>query len=163
MQDIRTDDIKSPGQVIREKLEANNWSQVELAEIMGRHRNLVYELILGKRALTPEVAKDLGEAFGNDPQYWMNLESAYQLANIQKTDDSISRRSKLYQKFPIKDMVKRNWIEYSENIDELESNVMQFYGLTNLDQPIEFPHASRGGVGAEQNYLMAWIFRAKNH
>ena len=38
--------------------------QEELAEIMGRPRRLVNELVAGKKAITPETARDLGAAFG---------------------------------------------------------------------------------------------------
>ena len=35
--------------------------------------------VLGKRPITPETAKALGEAFNTSAQYWINLESIYQI------------------------------------------------------------------------------------
>jgi len=70
-------EVFPPGEFIREEIEARGWSQVELAEILGWPPRLVSELIAGKRAITPETAKGLGEAFSTGAQFWMNLESSY--------------------------------------------------------------------------------------
>ena len=74
-------EVFPPGEFLREELEARDWSQQELAEIMGRPARLISELISGKRAVTPETAKGLAEAFGTSPDYWMSLESQYQLSD----------------------------------------------------------------------------------
>ena len=47
---------------------------MEFAEILGRPPKTVSEILSGKKAITPETAQGLGEAFGVDPQFWMNLE-----------------------------------------------------------------------------------------
>ena len=49
-------EIFPPGEFLREELEARNWSQTELAEIMGRPVRLINEIIAGKKAITPETA-----------------------------------------------------------------------------------------------------------
>ena len=67
----------APGAFIQDELKARGWTQHDLAEIMGRSDRLVRELIAGKRALTPETAQRLGQAFGTGAQLWINLESAY--------------------------------------------------------------------------------------
>src|ERR1035441_6923065 len=89
-------EVFPPGEFIREEIEARGWSQVELAEILGRPPRLVSELISGKRAITPETAKGLGEAFNTGAQFWMNLESSYRLAQVKKDrSNSVSRRGKV--------------------------------------------------------------------
>ena len=45
-------EIFPPGEFLREELEARNWSQTELAEIMGRPVRLINEIIAGKKAIT---------------------------------------------------------------------------------------------------------------
>ena len=52
--------IFPPGEFIQEELESRGWTQEELAEIMGRPRRLVNELVAGKKAITPETARDFG-------------------------------------------------------------------------------------------------------
>ena len=54
-------EIFPPGEFIREELEARNWTQGDLAEILDRPLQLVNEIVLGKRSITPETAQ------GGDP------------------------------------------------------------------------------------------------
>ena len=44
---------------------------------------MVSELIAGKRAITPETAKGLGEAFSTGAQFWMNLQNGYDLRTAE--------------------------------------------------------------------------------
>ena len=69
-------EVFPPGEFLRDELEARGWTQADLAKILGRPRRLISEIIDGKRAITAETAWGLGDAFGLDPQFWLNLESA---------------------------------------------------------------------------------------
>jgi addiction module HigA family antidote len=40
----------------------------------------VNEIVRGKRGVTPETAWLLSQAFGTTPEFWMNLQMAYDLA-----------------------------------------------------------------------------------
>jgi HTH-type transcriptional regulator / antitoxin HigA len=157
----------SPGEFIRDELEARGWTQADLAQIMGRPLRLVNELIAGKKQITPETARGLAMAFGDDdPLYWMNLDSAYRLANSQPADETVARRSKLYSRFPVRELMKRNWIEHSDNLDVVEHRVCRFYRITNIEERPEFAHAAKATQGAveydERNDLRwAWLFRAQ--
>lgn len=161
MTDKKVVEVFPPGEFIKEELQARNWSQVELAEIIGRNPNMVNELVMGKRSVTPGTAKALGDAFGTSAQYWMNLESSYQLWHIKDIDNTIARRAKLYEIAPVKEMVRRGWIEPSENIEVLERGLLRFFDLKTPADKIQFPHAARK---ARTEYLSAqvtWLFRAK--
>lgn len=67
-------EVFPPGEFIRDEIEARGWTQAELAKILGRPLKTVSDILLGKRKITPETAHGLGEAFGVDPQFWLNLE-----------------------------------------------------------------------------------------
>lgn len=152
-------EVFPPGEFIREEIEARGWTQAELAEILGRPPRLVSELIAGKRAITAETAKGLGEAFGTGAQFWMNLESAYQLFKIEPSgrEGVVTRRAKLYEKAPVKEMIRRRWIEPSESIEVLEKRVEDFMSVPLI------PHAARKST----SYLdvspaqHAWLVRAR--
>jgi len=161
MAERRVAEAFPPGEFIREELEARGWSQIELAEVIGREPKVVSDLTTGKRMITPDIAKALGDAFGTSAQYWMNLESLYQLWRAKAADDAISRRARLYQLAPIKEMVRRHWLEPSESIDVLEERVKGFFGTRNLDAPISLPHAARRGTHEISPSQMAWLFRAR--
>lgn len=154
----------APGDYIREELEARGWSQLDLAEILGRPPQAVNEIISGKRSITPDTAYALADALGTSAQLWMNLDSAYQLARLSGRDHSVARRAKLYELAPLKEMQKRGWIERSSNITVLESQVLEFYGISGLDQPIYFQHAARKSTdyGTVTPAQLAWLYRARN-
>ncbi|MDO8587670.1 MAG: helix-turn-helix domain-containing protein [Armatimonadota bacterium] len=155
-------EVFPPGDFIKEEIEERGWSQIELAEIMGCYPADVSGLISGKRSITPEIAKALGSAFGVSAQYWMNLESTYRLHKAGDADDAIARRSRLYAYAPVREMVKRNWIEASENIDVLEHSIKRFFGVSDLlDEPISFAHAARRGKAEITPAQRAWLHRAR--
>jgi HTH-type transcriptional regulator / antitoxin HigA len=158
-------EVFSPGELIKDEIEARGWSQIELAEVLGRPGRLVSELIAGKRAITPETAKGLGEAFGTGAQFWMNMESSYQLSKVR--DDSskvVSRRAKLYEMVPLKEMTRRGWIQPTDNIDALEKSVCAFFCKPSLDTPTEvLAHAARKSTSYEDvnSSESAWLFRVR--
>jgi HTH-type transcriptional regulator/antitoxin HigA len=154
----------APGDYIREELEARGWSQLDLAEILGRPPQAVNEIIAGKRAITPDTANSLADAFGTSAHLWMNLEGSYQLARASSRDDSISRKARLYEIAPLKDMRKRGWIEQSSNVAVLEAQVLDFYGIKSLDEPLYFHRAARKSTDYSSitPAQLAWLYRARN-
>ena len=127
-------EVFPPGEFIRDELDARGWTQNDLAEILGRPFRLVNELVAGKRGITPETAKGLGEAFGTDPQFWLNLDSAYQLSRVKGSGGDVARKARLYEAAPIKDMIRRYWIPEAAKVDELERSVLEFFGVGSIDE-----------------------------
>lgn len=156
-------EVFPPGEFIREEIEARGWSQNDLADIIGRHPNVVSELILGKRSITPDTAKALAVAFGTTAQFWMNLQTSYELGREDNNDTGIARRAKLYELAPIKDMIKRHWIERSENVDVLERQVLKFFEVSSIDQTPAFSCAARKSTSYIQmsSAERAWLVRAR--
>ena len=155
-------EVFPPGEFLKEELEARGWSQVELAEILDRPPRLVNEIISGKRAMTPETAKGLGEAFGTSPQLWMNLESQYQLSRVSVAEDSIARKAHLYDRFPVREMIRRGWIQASNNVEVLEQQFMRYFGLMNIEDEPAFAHAARKRHYDSTSMLqLCWMYRAK--
>lgn len=156
-------EVFPPGEFLREELEAREWSQQELADILDRPPRLISELIAGKRAITPETAKGLADAFGTSPDYWMNLESQYQLSKIKIPNDNVARKAQLYDKFPVREMLRRGWVHTSENIDVLEQRFCAFFSVSNMSAQPELCHrAKKTHATLDATPLqMAWLFRVK--
>lgn len=155
-------EVFPPGEFLREELEARNWTQTELAEIIGRPVRLINEIIAGKKTITPETAIQLGESLGTGPEVWMNLESQYQLSKVRSADDLIARRAELYNRFPVREMIKRGWISASKNIDVLEQQFLEFFGVKQVNEPIVFCHAAKktDAEAAASTLQLAWLRRA---
>ncbi|MGL4233645.1 MAG: ImmA/IrrE family metallo-endopeptidase, partial [Casimicrobium sp.] len=123
------------------------------------------EIIAGKRGVTPETAMQLASALGTSPDFWMNLESQYQLSKVQNTNsDAVSRRAALYAKYPVTDMIKRGWVIASESIDVLEQNFAAFFGVDSVHAQPTFAHAAK--KSSPENEVspaqLAWLFRARS-
>lgn len=72
-------EVFPPGDFLKEELEARGWSQTDFADILGRPRKTINEIILGKRSITPDMARALAEGLGTSARIWLNLETDYQL------------------------------------------------------------------------------------
>lgn len=154
-----------PGEFLREELEARGWTQADLAQIIGRPANLIAHIIAGKRGITPETARGLSAAFGTTAEFWMNLDAKYQLSLVSHDErETIARRARLYDKAPVKDMIRRGWIEPSDNIDVLERRVCKFLQIESLDDEPPIPlYAARKSTAYSQPLTatqMVWLFRA---
>ena len=157
-------EVFPPGEFIREELNSRGWTQGDLAQIMDRPLRLINELVAGKKQVTPETARGLARAFGDgDPLYWMNLDAAYRLRQLEPDEDvSVDRRAKLYSKFPVRELMKRKWIEPSKNLDVVEHRVCRFFRIKNVDERPVFAHAAKAVQYDERTALqLAWLFRAK--
>jgi HTH-type transcriptional regulator / antitoxin HigA len=160
MMDRIAAEVFPPGEFLRDELEARGWSQTEFAEIIGRPHRLVNELIAGKRGITPETARELAAALGTSAQLWMNLDAAYQLSKVGPATERIAREAALRERFPVRAMTKRGWIRTSGSYEEVERNILKYFGLKSLDERIHFPHAARRDYGSELSTIQwAWLFR----
>jgi addiction module HigA family antidote len=54
-----------------------NVTQEQFADMLQLSRKTVNEILTGKSSITAETAVKLGALFGNSPQFWSNLQSAY--------------------------------------------------------------------------------------
>lgn len=70
-----------PGEILLEEfLRPLGITQVGLADHIGVPVQRVNELVRGKRGITPETAWLLGQALGTTPEFWLNLQTNYELA-----------------------------------------------------------------------------------
>ncbi|MCZ4149168.1 addiction module antidote protein, HigA family [Escherichia coli] len=60
-------------------IEAFGITQNKLAVSIGVPPRRINEIVHGKRAITADTALRLGRYFGIDPQFWLNLQSHYEL------------------------------------------------------------------------------------
>lgn len=160
-------EVFSPGEYLSDELEARGWSQTDLAEIIGRPAPVVNQLIKGRRSVTPDLARDLSAAFGTSAMFWLNLEAAYRLHTDEAPVSSrIVRHARLREKFAVREMVKRGWILGSTDPVELESQVLGFFGISDIDEVPRLAHAAKrtAKIGYPEDLnsgQRAWLFRVK--
>lgn len=70
----------TPGEMLKEEfLTEYGLSQNALAKAVGISPNRVADIVNNRRRITADTAVRLGAYFGNSPEYWMNLQSRYDL------------------------------------------------------------------------------------
>lgn len=153
--------IFHPGEFLRDALDELGWSQTEFAEVIGRAPRVVNEIVLGKRAITPETAKEIAAALGTSAQYWLNLETAFQLAKSPPVSDRVAKEAALRKRFPVREMAKRGWIE-AQNNEDWEVAVCNFFGISSVSASLETSQAAwrKGGSELGTNQL-AWLIRVR--
>lgn len=72
-----------PGEFLRETLEELGMTQAAFAAAIGVSPMRISHLLRGERPVTAELALRLGRALGQTPQYWLNLQAAYDLKEAQ--------------------------------------------------------------------------------
>jgi len=76
-----------PGVVLSEEfLSPLGVSQVALAAHLGIPVQRINELVRGKRGITPETAWLLSQALDTTPEFWVSLQTAYDLARARPTE-----------------------------------------------------------------------------
>ncbi|MBI2473284.1 HigA family addiction module antidote protein [Candidatus Uhrbacteria bacterium] len=69
-----------PGEILLEEfLDPLHLSQYRLAKSINVPPRRINEIILGKRSVTADTALRLARYFKTSPQFWMNLQSQYDL------------------------------------------------------------------------------------
>jgi antitoxin HigA-1 len=73
-----------PGEMLLEEfLKPMSLTQTELATRIGVPVNRVNEIIKGKRGITADTALRLGRLFGMDAQFWLNLQTLWDLYHAE--------------------------------------------------------------------------------
>lgn len=73
-----------PGRVLKRELVARDLSANKLALALRLPSGRITEILNGKRGVSPDTALRLGRYFGNSARFWLNLQTAYELAVAQR-------------------------------------------------------------------------------
>jgi len=86
-----------PGEVLADELKARKIKQSDFAKNTGIALTIINEIIKGKRSITADIALILEKVLEIEAQYWLNLQSNYELdkarikqKNIQKLSEIIN-------------------------------------------------------------------------
>ena len=83
-----------PGEILADELEEIGITAKKLADLLEVPPNRLYQLLAGKRNVTADTALRLSRYFGMSADFWMNLQSAYEL------DLARQQRGKAIQRIP---------------------------------------------------------------
>jgi len=155
--------VKHPGFYIKEEMEERGLLQRDLAFILGCSEQALNRILSGKGGITAEMAKALGDAFDVSPEFFANLQQAHDLAKANPPDPGVAARSKMQGIFPVREMIKREWIRPDHAT--LEQQLVLFFDAKSYDQIPYLRHAAKKGDSYEQREIqpeqLAWLYRVR--
>jgi len=90
---MRKNPTAHPGRLLKHELTARGLSANRLALDIGVPSSRMTDILNGRRSITADTAVRLGHYFGNSAQFWLDLQSQYDIAVVeQKYGAEISRR-----------------------------------------------------------------------
>lgn len=159
--------IDHPGTFIAEELEERGWAQADLAYILGWDVSQLNRLIKGVTDITPDSAVSLGEAFDMPAEFFMNLQKLYDLQKARRADPGVRTRAAWLSVFPVREMIKRGWIEDTEPA-LLDLQMMRFFEKNRVedipfanDVPVIAHAAKKSGYDGITPVQYVWLHRVK--
>lgn len=73
-----------PGRILKRELEARKMSANRLALALRLPSGRIVDVLNGKRGVSPDTALRLARYFGNSAQFWLNMQTAYELALAER-------------------------------------------------------------------------------
>ena len=73
-----------PGEILKDELEELGVSQTTFARQIDVPPNRISQIIAGKRSVTSDTALRFGHWFEVDPQFWLNLQTQFDLAEADQ-------------------------------------------------------------------------------
>jgi len=124
-----------PGEYLEEMLEDIGMSQAELANRMGRPKQMINEIIKGKKSITSTTALELEDVLGVPSHIWLGLESEYQIV-LAKAEElkQMEEESKLIPNFPYAELAKLGFVKATRRAVEKVEELKKFFGVAKLIQ-----------------------------
>ena len=76
--------VSHPGRLLKRELEARSLSANRLALALVVPSGRITDILNGRRSITAETAVRLGRYFGNRPHFWLELQSQYDIALVER-------------------------------------------------------------------------------
>lgn len=127
-----------PGCILVDEIEANEYSQIDFANLIGLKRSQLNEIIKGKRNINAELALLLEKALGIDAEFWLEAQKNYDLdkARIEEKNklrlEAIEIWNVIKSFIPVSFFKKEKIISGDPCIDI--QTIKAVYQVQNIDQ-----------------------------
>ena len=76
--------IAHPGRLLKRELASRRLSANRLALAIGVPSGRITDILNGRRSISADTAVRLGRYFGNRPQFWMDLQSQFDISVVER-------------------------------------------------------------------------------
>ena len=160
---------RTPGQMIKALMAERGWTQRVLAIILAMDETAIGHITGGRRPVTAEMAIALSEVFGVPAEDFLALQREYDLAKARIAalpDPGRATRAHLYGGLPIRQMIKRGWIEADDihDVPRVEAALARFFGVASPEDIEILPHAAKRTetFAPATPAQLAWIYRVRD-
>ena len=154
-----------PGEHLRIMLSERSMSQRDLAFILGQNPTALSYIMAGKRGVSADMSKALGDALGVAPDFFAKLQADYDISRADEPDRSVGIRAAILSKYPIREMIRRGWLAESDaGGEDIQQQLARFFQISDPDQIPYLSHAARKTDYASREISpaqLAWLFRVK--
>ncbi len=161
-----------PGYFIKEQLELRDWTQEDLASVLNISPKHINKILQDQQTLTFDNARLFAEIFDTTTQYWVNLNTTYQLWLRQEKSEQEKEadvKAMIYERMPVKDMIAKRWLTPFDTTNDLVNQVKLYWKMdelnfSNIDQKYQ-PFLARKSDSYNQfnaAYAFAWFQKAKD-
>jgi addiction module HigA family antidote len=74
-----------PGKMVEENLKELDLSVPKAASVLSVSKQHLYRVVRGTNPITPDLAYRIGKLFGNGSRFWLNLQTQYDLFQVEQT------------------------------------------------------------------------------
>ncbi len=76
--------VAHPGRLLKRELSARGLSANKLAIALGVPSGRITDILNARRSITADTAVRLGRFFGSRPEFWLDLQSQYDIAVVER-------------------------------------------------------------------------------
>src|ERR1700692_3721139 len=153
---------QTPGELVREAMEEKGWNQSDLAFALGTSTAAINQVLSDKRSISHNMAHALGAALDKPPEMFARAQAEWDVQQVGGADESIVARARILSRYPLREMIKRGWIDTEHRQGSLEEQVCRFFKVRSLD---DVPHLAHSAKKSDYSEIppaqLAWLFRAR--
>lgn len=128
------DYVVAPGETLKESIDAQGISQVQLAQRTGLTEKTISQIINGIAPITYDTAGKLELVTGVSAKFWNRRELGYREALAQRKELAALAKNKAWlREIPLDELVDQEFVEPSEDVGTLVHRVLRFFGVSSVD------------------------------
>jgi len=159
----RPPELIPPGETLAEWLERENMTQAQFAKRASLTRKHINHVVKGTASISPEVAVAFERVTSIPARYWTQLDANYQTAKLRLLENAtLQDRVELAGMFPIKELVRRGYVQRKTSKVDALRELLQFFGVADpeaLEEVWLRPAMYRRSpaFSADRGALAAWL------
>lgn len=151
-----------PGETIRENMVYLGMNQEELAARLGISAKHLSNILNGIAPITHDTALKLESVIGPSAEFWMELETNYQLNKIRlDKQNELAVSTAVLKMIPYKEMSQCGWVEQTDDKLKMVEALKNFFGVGHLNlisNTYQVAYRKHKQIDATSDYaLLAWL------